>query len=153
MGKNRRKERVGDLLLEVVSEVFRKVKDPGIPSEGLVSFLGIDVAGDLGYATVRYSYLGDDAKTKDLQAALERSSGYMRREINKVVRLRKVPELRFARDRSLEKGAEILTLLEEVRVRDGLDAANHGAGDATNHTPGEESSGGTHGSSERDLAL
>lgn len=142
MGKRRRKERVEDLLLEVVSEVFRKVKDPGIPSEGLVSFLGIDVAPDLGYATVRYSYLGDEAKVKDLQAGLERSSGFFRHEINKVVRMRKVPELRFARDRSLERGAEILTLLEEVRVRDGLEATNGAAGDSADQATGEETSHG-----------
>ena len=143
MGKRRRKERVEDLLLEVVSEVFRKVKDPGIPSEGLVSFLGIDVAPDLGYATVRYSYLGDEGKLKDLQAGLERSSGFFRHEINKVVRMRKVPELRFARDRSLERGAEILTLLEEVRVRDGLETANGATSDSADQATGEETSHGT----------
>lgn len=111
----------------MVSEVFRKVKDPGIPSEGLVSFLGISVAPDLGYATVRYSYLGDESKLSDLQAALERSSGFFRHEINKVVRMRKIPELRFTLDRSLERGSEILTLLHEVRARDGVDPADDGA--------------------------
>jgi ribosome-binding factor A len=136
MGKRRRKERVEDLLLETVSEVFRKVKDPGIPSEGLVSFMGITVAPDLSLATVRYSYMGDDAKVDELQAALDRSSGYMRHEINKMVRLRKVPELKFTRDRSLEKGAEILTLLEEVRVRDSLNAANGAAGDTADDSAG-----------------
>lgn len=118
MGKRRRQERVEDLLLEVVSEVFRKVKDPGIPSDGLVSFLGIQVAPDLGSAVVRYSYLGDDSKLKDLQAALERSKGFFRREVNQVVRLRKVPEFRFELDRSLAEGAEILNLLEKIRVED-----------------------------------
>lgn len=127
MAKKRRQERVEDLLLEVVSEVFRKVKDPGIPSEGLVSFLGISVAPDLGYATVRYSYLGDESRLSDLQAALERSSGFFRHEINKVVRMRKIPELRFTLDRSLERGSEILTLLHEVRARDGVDPADDGA--------------------------
>lgn len=102
--------------MEVVSEVFRKVKDPGIPSDGLVSFLGIQVAPDLGSAVVRYSYLGDDSNLKELQAALERSKGFFRREVNRVVRLRKVPEFRFELDRSLAKGAEILNLLEKIRV-------------------------------------
>lgn len=143
MGKKRRQERVEDLLLETVSEVFRKVKDPGIPSDGLVSFLGITVAPDLGFATVRYSYIGDESKIENLQAALERSSGFLRREINKVVRLRKVPELKFTRDRSLEKGAEILTLLEELRVRDGLNSTDHTAGDSTDQTTGEEASSST----------
>ncbi len=143
MAKRRRTERVEDLLLEVVSEVFRKVKDPGIPSEGLVSFLGITVAPDLGSAVVRYSYLGDDSKIKDLQAAFERSSGYMRREINKLVRLRKVPELRFTRDRSLEHGAEILTLLEKVRISDNAHAADNASRDASDDTPGQEPTSGT----------
>lgn len=118
MAKRHRRERVEDLLLEVVSEVFRKLKDPGIPSEGLVSFLRIEVAPDLGTADVLYSYLGDDSKLKDLQEGLDRSKGFFRREINKVVRLRKIPELRFHLDRSMEAGAEILTLLEKVKQND-----------------------------------
>lgn len=131
MAKRHRRERVEDLLLEVVSEVFRKLKDPGIPSEGLVSFMRIEVAPDIGYATVKYSYLGDDSKLDGLQQALERSRGFFRREINKVVRLRKIPELRFELDRSLERGAEILTLLEQVRIQDNGRPANDGAGDST----------------------
>ncbi len=118
MAKRHRRERVEDLLLEVVSEVFRKVKDPGIPSEGLVSFMKVEVANDLGYADVKYSYLGDDKNLEELQNALDRSKGFFRREINKVVRLRKIPELRFQLDRSMEKGSEILTLLEKVRTED-----------------------------------
>jgi ribosome-binding factor A len=118
MAKRHRRERVEDLLLEVVSEVFRKVKDPGIPSEGLVSFMKVEVANDLGYADVKYSYLGDDKYLEDLQNGLDRSKGFFRREINKVVRLRKIPELRFQLDRSMEKGSEILTLLEKVRTED-----------------------------------
>lgn len=153
MAKHRRKERVEDLLLETVSEVFRKVKDPGIPSEGLVSFLGIEVAPDLGYATVRYSYLGDEAHATELHQALSRSSGFMRHEINKVVRMRKIPELRFARDRSLAHGAEILTLLEEVRVRDGLGSADHGADHATDQATGQEAAGRSDGASKGGLSL
>ena len=118
MAKRHRQERVEDLLLEVVNEVFRKLKDPGIPSEGLVTFLRIEVARDLGSADVKYSYLGDDSKVKDLQHALIRSRSFFRKEINKVVKLRKIPELRFHLDRSMETGSEILTLLEKVRVDD-----------------------------------
>lgn len=132
MAKRHRRERVEDLLLEVVSEVYRKLKDPGIPSEGLVSFLRIEVASDLGTADVKYSYLGDDSKLEDLQQALNRSKGFFRREINKVVRLRKIPELRFHLDRSMEKGAEILTLLE--KVRQSSDSTNDGSADPTDDT-------------------
>ncbi len=117
-GNRRRKERIEDLLLEVIAEVFRKVKDPGVPTDGLVSFLSIQVAKDLAQANVRYSYYGDESKAEDLQAALERSRGFFRHEINRVVRLRKIPELHFHRDRSLEKGAEILSLLNTLNPED-----------------------------------
>ena len=80
-----------------------------------------------------YSYLGDDSKLADLQEALDRSQGFFRREINKVVRLRKIPELRFQLDRSMEKGSEILTLLEKVRVQDSSRAADNNAGDASDN--------------------
>lgn len=129
MAKRHRKERVGDLLLECISEVYRKLKDPGIPSEGLVSFLRIDVASDLAYANVLYSYLGDDSKLKDLQDALDRSGGFFRREINRVVRLRKIPELRFHLDKSMERGSEILTLLEKVRVKESRSSTDNNTGD------------------------
>lgn len=134
MAKRHRQERVEDLLLEVVNEVFRKLKDPGVPSEGLVTFLRIEVAPDLGTADVKYSYLGDDSKLDDLQAALERSRGFFRREINRVVRLRKIPELRFHLDKSMEAGSEILTLLEKVRVEDARRPKNDASVDATQDT-------------------
>lgn len=118
MASKRRQERIEDLLLEVISEVFRRLKDPGIPSDGLVSFLRVSIGADLGHATVYYSFLGDQAHSKELQAALDRSAGFFRREINKVVRLRKIPDLKFISDASLEKGAEVLTLLEQVRRMD-----------------------------------
>jgi len=130
MAKRHRRERVEDLLLEVVSEVFRKVKDPGIPSEGLVSFLRVEVAPDLSYADVKYSYLGDESKLEDLQAALDRSASFFRREANRMVRLRKIPEFRFHLDQSMKKGAEILDLLEKVKVEDAARSGDDTAGDS-----------------------
>jgi ribosome-binding factor A len=143
MAKRHRRERVEDLLLEVVSEVFRKLKDPGIPSEGLVSFLKVEVASDLGYADVKYSYLGDESKLKDLQSGLDRSRSFFRREINRVVRLRKIPEIRFQLDRSLEKGSEIMDLLEKVRVEDARRSGDNSAADTADDTTGNESGGAT----------
>lgn len=118
----------------MVSEVYRKLKDPGIPSEGLVTFLRIEVAPDLGTADVKYSYLGDDSKLKGLQEAFQRSRGFFRREINRVVRLRKIPELKFHLDRSMEAGSEILTLLERVKTEDARRAGDNSASDAADES-------------------
>lgn len=138
MTKRYRRERIEDLLLEVVSEVFRRMKDPGIPSDGLVSFLSVKISSDLSYATVKYSYLGSDEERDKLQQALDRSGSFFRREINKVVRLRKIPELRFVTDRSLEQGQEILTLLEKVRIEDARRAGDDGSSETPDEASGDE---------------
>jgi ribosome-binding factor A len=143
MAKRHRRERVEDLLLEVVNEVFRKLKDPGIPSEGLVTFLKVEVANDLGYADVKYSYLGDNKHLKELQGGLDRSRSFFRREINRVVRLRKIPELRFQLDRSMEKGSEILDLLEKVRVEDARRTGDNAAADSADDSTRNESGSAT----------
>lgn len=104
-------ERVGDLLKEVIAEVVREVKDPGL-GDALISITGVKVTSDLSVARVGVSVLGGEQE--QVMAALGRASGFLRREINARVRLRKVPELRFELDQSMEQGARVLALLKEA---------------------------------------
>lgn len=106
-------ERVGDLLKEVTAEVVREVKDPGL-GDALISITGVKVTSDLSVARVGVSVLGGEEQREQVLAALGRASGFLRREINARVRLRKIPELRFELDQSMEQGARVLALLKEA---------------------------------------
>jgi ribosome-binding factor A len=105
-----RTERVGDLILAEVSWILaRRVKDPRIK---MATITGVDVSPDLRRAKVYFSVHGDeDAWTSTLEG-LVAAGGFIRRELGGRVYLRRVPELEFVADRSLERAARIELLLK-----------------------------------------
>ncbi len=97
-----------------LSELLREVKDPRISK--MLSIVKVDVSGDLSYATVYVSALEGGQMTDDSVKALNKNAaGYLRREMGSRLHLRKVPELRFVADHSIEKSAEISRIIESFK--------------------------------------
>ena len=94
----------------VLSELLREVKDPRVSK--LLSIIKVDVSGDLSYATVYVSAIEGAEKTKESVKALKGASGYLRRELGSRMKLRKVPELRFIADDSINISANISKIIE-----------------------------------------
>lgn len=93
-----------------LSELLREVKDPRVSK--LLSIVKLDVAGDMSYATVYVSAIEGSEKTAESVKALNKSaSGYLRRELGSRCKLRKVPELKFIADNSIENSAHILEII------------------------------------------
>ena len=88
-----------------LSEMFRELKDPRISS--LLSIVKINVSGDLSYATVYVSAIEGSEATVQSVKGLKNAAGYLRRELGSRLSLRKVPELRFIADDSIERSAHI----------------------------------------------
>ena len=63
------------------------------------------------YATVYISAIEGTEKTKESVKALKGAAGYIRRELGSRMSLRKVPELRFVADNSIEKSTEISQII------------------------------------------
>lgn len=113
---SRRTERVGDLLLETLSELLlREVKDPRI---GAVTLTGIDIAPDLRHARVRYCTLGDQEHRESIQQGLQSAAGFLQGKAARLLRMKRTPELRFEYDEGFEKADRIERLLREVRKPD-----------------------------------
>ena len=101
-----------------LSELLREVKDPRVSS--LISIVKIDVSGDMSYATVYVSAIEGEEKTKESVKALNKSAaGFLRRELGQRMKLRKVPELRFVADNSIQKSSEILGIIKSFEKTDG----------------------------------
>jgi ribosome-binding factor A len=117
-----RSSRVGDQLRAELSELLlREVKDPGI---GFLTLTQVKVTPDIQIARVYYTTLGDDKARKDTQRALERAVPFLRRQIARRMRLKRVPELEFFFDESIERGDRIERILHELsEERDGAAAA------------------------------
>ncbi len=94
-----------------LSELLRSVKDPRVSR--LLSIIKLDVSGDMSYATVYVSALeGREATEQSVKALNKSAAGYLRGQLGSRLHLRKVPQLRFVADDSIEKSAEISRIIE-----------------------------------------
>jgi ribosome-binding factor A len=120
---SRRQERVNELLREQISEVVSQdLKDPRMGS-GLVTITEVDVSPDLRNATVFVSHLGDESERPGLLRALQSASHFIQNELLRRLDMRRVPELRFRFDPSLERGARLADLISTVSEPDADGAA------------------------------
>lgn len=110
----RRTERISDLLRAEISDLLlREVKDPRVA--GLVTITEVDVSPDLSRAKVFVSVMGTDEEKTSTLRALTAAAHFVQRNLGKRLTLRRVPELDFVPDDSLERGAQILELLNKTR--------------------------------------
>lgn len=112
MGQGSRPERVADQIrAEVTEMIAREVHDPGI---GFVTVTRVQVSPDLQHARVYYTSLGDEVARRNSARALERASGFMRRQIGQRLRLRRAPEIHFHFDESIGHQDRVEQLLKEI---------------------------------------
>ena len=113
---SRRQERVNSLIMRELSDLLlRKVSDPRLRGVHLVS---VDISPDFHLARIEYSFLNDALKQEDVQKGLDSAKPFLRRELNKTIQLRVLPELAFFYDPSIKHGDRILELLRAVKPKD-----------------------------------
>lgn len=109
--------RVRQEILRLVNEILLlEVKDPRV--EG-VTITDVDLTGDMQQATIYYSTLSDKAGARQkTEAGLKAISGKVRSELGKRLTLYKTPEITFERDRSVDYGNHIESLLSQIKSKD-----------------------------------
>jgi len=109
----RRTERVNDLIQAEISELLkRRVKDPRIGD--LVTVTEVATSADLRHAKVFISVMGSEDEKRETLKCLSAASGFLRRELGERLTLRYIPELSFEQDNSIEHGAHVLRLIEQL---------------------------------------
>lgn len=121
MAQGSRPDRVAEEIRhELATLLGRAVHDPGI---GFVTVTRVKVSPDLQLARVFYTTLGDEKQRKETESALERVKPFLRRQLGSRIRLRRVPELRFEFDRSVENQDRIEKILLDLQAeRDAREA-------------------------------
>lgn len=105
-------EKIVGIIQKEVSEIIQfELKDPKI---GFITITDVTVTNDLSIAKVYVSFLGQKAREEAGMKALDRSKGFIRSALAKRMTLRKVPELQFKIDDSLEKGNKIERIIHEI---------------------------------------
>jgi ribosome-binding factor A len=109
-----RRERLNALLVRLLSELIQKrTKDPRIAG---VTVTGAEVSPDLRHAQVYFSVLGDASAHEVALTGLASAAPYFRTELGKMMRVKRIPELHFRFDASLETGAHMEELLASLDI-------------------------------------
>ena len=108
-----RSDRVGDLLIEIISELLRKeIRDPRIST---VTLTGAKVSKDLRHAQIYFNLLGKQENRKEVLAGLKSATGFIRSKVGKQLNLRFVPAIEFIYDESEDEAQRIADLLKQAK--------------------------------------
>lgn len=91
------------------------VHDPGI---GFMTLTKVQVSPDLQQARVFYTTLGDPKARVQTAKALERATPFLRRQLGGRLRLRRVPEIEFRFDETIQHQDRIEQILRDLREED-----------------------------------
>jgi ribosome-binding factor A len=109
-------DRVDSLLKRVVADAMFRIMQTEDVGAGLITVTGVSCAKDLRNATVRVSVFGDENVQKRAIGRIARHTHEFERAVNREIRMKFTPRLRFVLDRSLEKGDETLAILNNLSI-------------------------------------
>lgn len=114
--QSHRPQRVADLLREEFSTMLlREIKDPRV--QCLMTVMSVEVTKDLRLARIYVSVHGDEAAREKALIGLRQAKGFIRRTLGQRIDLRRMPDLEFRLDRSLDAQERITRLLVEEGQR------------------------------------
>jgi len=99
------KREVGEILQQ-------ELRDPRVE---FVTITAAEVSRDLQRAWIYYSVLGDEAKTKAAQQALNSATGLVRKLVGQRVRMRYTPQIEFVLDKSIAYSMRIEATIERIK--------------------------------------
>lgn len=107
--------RVNELVRREISGVMhRRWRSEAV----YITITDVDVSPDLRNARVYYSILGGEAHAVDAEAFFRDNGKEIKRLMSKSVVLKYTPALEFIRDDSLERGAILNELIDELEPPD-----------------------------------
>ena len=103
-------DRLNNMFVEEISKIIHEeIKDRDI---GFVTITDAKITNDLSFAKIYVTSL-DDNREKVLNA-LNKASGFIRTMLCDRVKIRKMPEIHFVYDDSIEYGKKIEDIIERI---------------------------------------
>ena len=109
-----RTRRVAELIRRALADIIRdRLPDRGL---GLLSIAATEVTRDLSRATVFISLLGEEEDQERVTNTLNEESSVLRYELSRTLNLRHTPEIQFRYDVSIERGARLSRLIDDMSI-------------------------------------
>ena len=107
-----RRARIADQLQRELAELIRtELRDPRV---GMITLTGVELSRDQSHAKVFFTVLGPETAAEAAREGLQRAAGFLRSGIAHRLTTRSVPQLAFAYDESVERGARLTQLIDEA---------------------------------------
>ncbi len=97
------------VMIEISNIINNNVKYVDI---GFVTITAVKITSDLSYAKVYFTTLDDNKK--EVCDKLNKVSSYIRSELCNRIEVRKMPELKFVFDESIDYGKKIESIIEDI---------------------------------------
>lgn len=105
-------ERMDMTIQREISHILQfELKNPKL---GFVTVTDVQCTNDLSQAKVYVTFLGKQGRNEAGMKVLNQSKGFIRSSVAKKIKIRKMPELIFIQDKSLEQGNKIESILKEI---------------------------------------
>jgi len=109
---SRRPEKVASLLREVLSEIILyDLNDPTL--KNIITITRVKLGADLKHAVVLFRVFNADPG--EVEKALRRSKGYIKRLLSQKITLKFLPDLEFQLDTSEEEERRLDELFERIK--------------------------------------
>ena len=109
--------RINERVREELSAALYRVGPGDGVEAGRISFVSAKVSPDLHNAIVEVSILGDEAQARTLMSWLRGHRADFQRHLADTVGLKYTPVLDFRRTEAIEKGARVLSILDELAAQ------------------------------------
>lgn len=103
-------DRLNNMFVEEISKIIHEeIKDKDI---GFVTITEARITNDLSFAKIYFTSLGNNREK--VIGSLNKASGFIRTLLCDRVKIRKMPEIKFVYDESIEYGKKIEDIIERI---------------------------------------
>ncbi|OQY09383.1 MAG: ribosome-binding factor A [Marinitoga sp. 4572_148] len=111
MAKEFRREMIESEILKLINMNINNLRDPRVQNK-IISATRVELSRDKSYADVYVSVLGGEVD--EIIEVLTKAKGFFKSLIARNIRMYKVPEIRFHKDKGIEESIKIHKLLNEI---------------------------------------
>ena len=113
MGKIKQ-QRVAEQIRVAVSELLLfEINDPRVQGTTVTD---VNIDRELQHADIKVNALGDESRQNEVLEGLTSAHPFIRRELGRRLKLRKVPQIHFHWDHSLQQVMEVENLLNNLEI-------------------------------------
>ena len=103
--------RIKSLLMQEISKIIQEDFRQNL---GLISIVDMNVSKDLASATVYYSHFGSENEQRKSLEKINKATYFIHDQLNRRIRLKRIPILTFRRTNQLENGANVLNKMKSM---------------------------------------